>query len=57
MSAYALGRPLTFADHADVDALTSQFRKQGDLMADLIHLVVNSKLFQSNRGSETGHEQ
>lgn len=48
MSAYALGRPLTFDDHADVDALTTQFRKQGDRLADLIHLVVNSKLFQSN---------
>lgn len=47
MSAYALGRPLTFADHADVDALTAQFRKQGDRVTDLIHLVVNSKLFIS----------
>jgi len=47
MSAYALGRPLTFADHADVDGLTVQFRKQGDLLADLIHLIVNSNLFLS----------
>ncbi|MDB5390153.1 MAG: signal peptide protein [Planctomycetaceae bacterium] len=47
MSAYALGRPLTFADHRDVESLTVQFRKQGDLLADLIHLVVNSKLFRS----------
>lgn len=47
MSAYALGRPLTFADHADVDELTAQFRKQGDRLADLIHLVVSSNLFNS----------
>lgn len=47
MTAYALGRPLTFADHADVDDLTTQFRKQEDRLGDLIHLVVNSKLFQS----------
>lgn len=47
MSAYALGRPLTFADHADVDGLTSQFRKQGDRLADLIHLIVRSSLFNS----------
>jgi len=47
MSAYALGRPLTFADHADVDSLTVQFRSQGDQLADLIHLIVNSNLFQS----------
>lgn len=47
MSAYALGRPLTFADHADVDSLTIQFRKKGDRLADLIHLVVSSNLFHS----------
>jgi mono/diheme cytochrome c family protein len=47
MSAYALGRPLTFADHADVDDLTVQFRKQGDRLTDLVHLIVNSNLFQS----------
>jgi hypothetical protein len=47
MSAYALGRPLTFADHADVDELTAKFRKQGDRLADLIHLLVSSNLFHS----------
>ena len=47
MSAYALGRPLTFADHADVDGLTAQFRIKGDRLADLIHLVVTSSLFNS----------
>ncbi len=47
MSAYAIGRPLTFADHADVDGLTVQFRKKGDRLADLIHLLVNSSLFSS----------
>ncbi len=47
MSAYALGRQLTFADHADVDGLTVQFRKKGDRLADLMHVVVNSNLFHS----------
>lgn len=47
MTAFALGRPLTFADHADVDALTAQFRKKGDGLADLIHLLVSSDLFNS----------
>lgn len=47
MSAYALGRPLTFGDHADVDGLTAEFRKQGDRLADLIHLIVSSNLFHS----------
>ncbi|MBS0264127.1 MAG: DUF1592 domain-containing protein [Planctomycetes bacterium] len=48
MLSYALGRPLTFGDQADVDQLTAQFRKQGDRLADLIHLVVHSNLFHSN---------
>ncbi len=47
MSAYALGRPLTFADHADVDSLTVQFRKTGDRLADLIRLIATSSLFHS----------
>lgn len=47
MLSYALGRPLTFADHADVDRLTAEFRKRGDGLADLIHLVVSSNLFNS----------
>ncbi|WP_202921744.1 DUF1592 domain-containing protein [Anatilimnocola aggregata] len=47
MLAYALGRPLTFADHADVDGLTAQFRKNKDQLTDLIHLVVSSDLFNS----------
>jgi hypothetical protein len=47
MLAYALGRPLTFGDHADVDSLTVQLRKQDDRLADLIHLIVNSNLFNS----------
>ncbi len=47
ITAYALGRPLTFGDHIDIDGLTVQFRKQGDRLSDLIHLVVNSHLFQS----------
>lgn len=47
MLTYALGRPLTFGDYADVDRLTLEFRQQGDQLADLIHLVVNSSLFNS----------
>lgn len=47
ISAYALGRPLTFADHADIDQLTVHFRKKGDRLADLIHLLVSSSLFNS----------
>lgn len=47
MTAYALGRPLTFNDHADIDALTVQFRKKGDRLRDLIHLIILSSIFNS----------
>lgn len=46
MIAYALGRPLSFGDRADIDSLTAQFRKQGDGLGDLVHLVVASELFR-----------
>jgi hypothetical protein len=45
MTAYALGRPLAFGDHAEIENLTAQFRRQGDGLADLVHLIVGSNLF------------
>ena len=47
MVAYALGRPLSFGDRADIDELTAQFRKHDDRLGDLIHLIVGSDIFQS----------
>ena len=47
MTAYALGRPLSFGDRADIDSLTAQFRKQGDRLGDLIHLIISSNIFNS----------
>ncbi|MCX7422864.1 MAG: DUF1592 domain-containing protein, partial [Planctomycetia bacterium] len=47
LTAYALGRPLTFGDRADIDRLTSQFRRRDDGLGDLIHLIVSSQLFNS----------
>ena len=47
LTAYALGRHLTFADHADVQELTTQFRGQGDRLRDLVHLLVQSRIFNS----------
>ena len=47
MTAYALGRPLSFADRADIDNLTLQFRKHDDRLGDLIQLIVNSRIFQA----------
>jgi len=45
MSAYALGRPLSLGDRADIDRITVEFRKSGDRLADLIQLIAHSRLF------------
>ncbi|MBA4192264.1 MAG: hypothetical protein C0467_30205 [Planctomycetaceae bacterium] len=47
LTAYGLGRPLTFGDRAEIDNLTAQFRRRGDGLRDLINLIVNSNLFNS----------
>jgi len=47
LTAYALGRSLSFGDNADIDHLTITFRKQGDRLADLVHLITQSTIFNS----------
>jgi hypothetical protein len=47
MTAYALGRPLSFSDRADIDGMTSQFRKRGDRLGDLIDLIISSEIFHA----------
>jgi hypothetical protein len=44
---YALGRPLLFADHADLDTITAQVRKRGDGLSTLLIMVATSDLFRS----------
>ncbi len=48
LSAYALGRPLSFGDRAEVDRIASDLRKKGDGLTDLVILVVKSDLFRLN---------
>ncbi len=47
LMAYALGRPMTFADRADIDAVTFRFRQHDDKLGDLIALIVSSDLFNA----------
>jgi hypothetical protein len=47
LTSYALGRPLSFSDRADIDSMTEQFRKNDDRLGDLITLIVTSKLFHA----------
>ena len=44
---YALGRPLSFADRAEIDRITAQLRQSGDGLRTLIQLIVTSELFNS----------
>lgn len=47
MATYALGRPMSFSDHAALDNITVQFRKRGDKLEDLVYLIATSELFHS----------
>jgi len=47
MTTYALGRPLSFSDRADIDKLTAKLRKSGDRLGDLVQLIVTSNIFHS----------
>lgn len=47
LTTYALGRPLAFGDRSDIDQITAGLRQQGDGLATLVTLIVNSQLFQS----------
>ena len=48
LSAYALGRPLSFGDRAAVDDITVSLRQGGKGLNDLVILIVKSDLFQLN---------
>lgn len=47
LATFALGRPLTFSDHADIDSITAQVRQQGDGLGTMITCIVASELFQT----------
>ena len=47
LATFALGRPLTFSDHADIDSITAEVRQQGDGLSTIINCIVASELFQA----------
>ena len=47
MATFALGRPLSFSDRADIDEITVNVRNKQDRLKDLVTLIVTSELFQS----------
>jgi hypothetical protein len=48
MTAFALGRPLSFEDRAAIDGITADVRKRGDGLATMVTLIATSELFLSN---------
>ena len=46
LTAYALGRPISFADRAELEEITTSLRQQGDGLSTLITLIATSELFQ-----------
>lgn len=47
LATYALGRPLTFADRAEIDAITAGVRRDGDGLRTAVEAIVQSELFRS----------
>ncbi|MEM8711721.1 MAG: DUF1592 domain-containing protein, partial [Planctomycetota bacterium] len=47
LTAFALGRPLSFEDRAAVDGITAEVRKRGDGLATMVTLIAASDLFRS----------
>jgi hypothetical protein len=47
MTTFAIGRPLTFADRADLDAIAAEVRHGGDGLATMVTSIVSSELFRS----------
>jgi mono/diheme cytochrome c family protein len=47
LTAFALGRPLSFGDRAHIEGMTSRFRAHDDRLGDLITLITTSDLFRA----------
>ena len=47
LTSFALGRPLSFGDRADIDRMTERFRTKEDRLGDLITLITTSDIFRT----------
>lgn len=48
LACYALGRPLSFSDHSEIEKITTQTRKNGDGLKTLILNIIKSDLFKNS---------
>lgn len=56
MSAYALGRPMTFADRGEIDTMADELKERGNGLQDLVSIVIHSNLFNQKIQQETDHD-
>lgn len=47
LATFALGRPLSFGDRAEIDAITARVRREGDGLRTMIEAIIESDLFQN----------
>jgi mono/diheme cytochrome c family protein len=52
MSTYALGRPMSFSDRAELDRMATGLRERGNGLRDLVSIVVHSRLFSEKTSKE-----
>jgi mono/diheme cytochrome c family protein len=45
LSSYALGRPMSFADRAQIEKMAIELRERGNGLRDLVFIVIHSPLF------------
>ena len=48
MATYATGRLIEMGDREEIDHIVSELDARGNGLRDLVHLIVESDLFQSN---------
>ena len=56
MTSFALGRPLSFADRAEIETMATKLRSRGDGLKDLVSIIIHSKLFRNKITKENENE-
>jgi hypothetical protein len=57
LSAYALGRPISFADRAEIDKMADELKNRGNGLHDLVSIVIHSNLFSQKINQETDNDE
>lgn len=56
LSTYALGRPISFADRDETDRMTTELKKRGYGLKDLVSILIHSRLFSEKFTKEKTNE-